>query len=213
MSYYIHVTTNCNMSCAHCCFSYGNGRKGKDMPIDMFRNIMKLSSDNGEIVTIGGGEITMYENFEQMIGIIACYKNDECAPFIVTNGKNTERALLLNRLAISGIIGCELSQDEFHDPIEYKVVQAFRNRDAIRNVTKGGELISAGRAKALDHYKLRKECVCDSMQFLPTGVVKFCGCPKSPIITKNVMEPWSYPESYGDADGCYKNIVLEESLV
>lgn len=176
MSFYIHVTTNCNMSCAHCCFAYGNGRTGKDMPIDMFRHVMKLSSENGEIVTIGGGEITMYENFEQMIGILACYKNDNCPPFIVTNGKNTEQALLLNRLAI-------------------------------RDVTHGGELISAGRAKALDHYKLRKECTCDSIQFLPTGVVKFCGCPKSPIITRNVMEPWSYPESYGEADGCYKNIV------
>lgn len=204
MSYYIHITTACNMSCPHCCFNYGNGKTGKHMPIDMFRHIMKIAHNYDEIVTIGGGEITLYPDFEQMIGIIACYGNTDCRPFIVTNGSNKENALLLNKLAIGGIIGCELSQDPFHDyfMVDSEVIDAFKDRDAIRNVARNNSLMNAGRAKNLDSfYELIKTCPCDSMQFLPTGIVKWCGCPRSPVITRNVMEDWKRPENYAD---CYK---------
>ncbi len=203
MSLYIHITTECNMSCSHCGFNYGNGKKGKHMPIDMFRHIMKDAADNSEMVTIGGGEICLYPEFEAMIGILACYADKDMPPFIVTNGSITDRALLLNRLAKSEIIGCELSQDEFHNPIDWEVIEAFRDRHAIRDVTKGGNLINAGRAKSLDNYKLRDECPCDAMQFFPTGIVKWCGCSKSPIISRDVMNGWSLPENYNGE--CYKD--------
>lgn len=205
MSYYIHITSQCNMSCAHCCFNYGNGKKGKHMPLDMFRLIMKRSSDECAQVTIGGGELCLYPDFEQMIGIIACYADPDCPPFIVTNGSIRDRALLLNRLASSGIINCDLSQDHFHDSIDFRVVEAFKKRSehSIRNVTKAYSLLNAGRAKKLTDYELRNDCVCDSMQFLPTGVVKWCGCPRSPIITRNVMESFDHPENYNGE--CYKD--------
>jgi hypothetical protein len=191
------------MSCAHCCHNYGNGKKGKHMPLDMFRKIMKYASDNGDMVTIGGGEICLYPDFEAMIGIIACYADKDMPPFIVTNGSITDRALLLNRLAKGEIIGCELSQDEFHNPIEWEVIEAFRARDAIRDVTRHGELMNHGRAKSLDHYNLRNECMCDAMQFYPTGVVKWCGCAKSPTITRDVMNDFDLPSNYNHE--CYKN--------
>lgn len=72
---------------------------------------MMMAYNRDEIVTIGGGEITLYDNFEQLIGIIACYRNDEYAPLIVTNGSIKDRALLLNRLAISGIICLLIKSD------------------------------------------------------------------------------------------------------
>jgi hypothetical protein len=194
------------MHCSHCCFSYGQEKgtpiKGKHMPIDMFRHIMKQASEYEDTVTIGGAEICMYDNFEQMIGIIACYSNKDNPPFIVTNGSIKDRALLLNRLAISGIIGCELSQDEFHDSIDYEVIDKFNDRSAIRNVTKRNSLIYAGRAKTQNAYILRKECPCDSMQFYPTGIVKWCGCSRSPIITKNIMEEFNLPDNFNGA--CHK---------
>jgi MoaA/NifB/PqqE/SkfB family radical SAM enzyme len=192
------------MHCSHCLFNYGNGKKGKHMPIDMFRHIMKRAYEYSSIVNVGGGEITLYDNFEQMIGILACYKSDDITPFIVTNGSITDKALLLNRLAISGIISCDLSQDPFHDPIDREVIKAFEARNAIRNVVKHDQsLLNAGRAKNLDHsYEMRKDCPCDAIQFYPTGVVKTCGCARSPIITRDVMSDWEMP----DCDGCYKNV-------
>ncbi len=209
MSYYIHITTACNMSCPHCCFNYGNGKTGKHMPIDMFRHIMKRIYNEGEIVTIGGGEICLYPDFEQMLGVLASYRF-EMPPLIVTNGSITERALLLNRLGEAEIINCELSQDAFHDWIEPKVVAAFKARNAIRNVARHNSLISAGRAKNLDSfYDLQKICPCDSVQFYPTGVVKWCGCPRSPVITRNVMSDWKLPENYCD---CYKSAEPLEKL-
>lgn len=203
--YYIHITTQCNMSCAHCCFDYGNGKKGKHMPLDMFRHIMKMAYAEDGIVTIGGGEICLYPDFEQMIGIIACYSNPDFRPFVVTNGSITDRALMLNRLAINGVIGCDLSQDDFHDSIDGEVVHAFRERSihSIRNVSVAGSLLYAGRAKTQDAYALRKDCPCNAVQFYPTGVVKWCGCPRSPILTRNVMSDWRYPENFNSE--CYKH--------
>lgn len=205
--FYIHITTQCNMHCPHCLFNYGNGRKGSHMPIDMFRHIMKRSYEYGSIVNVGGGELTLYDNFEQMIGILACYKNDDYPTFIVTNGSIKDRALLLNRLAISGIISCDLSQDPFHDSdmVDDEVIEAFEKRNAIRNVVKHDQsLLNAGRAKKLsDFYEMRKDCPCDAIQFFPNGVVKTCGCARSPIITRNVMSDWKMP----NCDGCYKNVL------
>jgi hypothetical protein len=75
-----------------------------------------------EIISIGGGEPT--------IAVV----NTTQPPWLITNGKLTKDDLKLADLTKRGIVYCELSKDKYHDPIDPKVINAFK--DHIRNTTK-----------------------------------------------------------------------------
>jgi len=96
---YIQITTRCNMHCAHCGMSCT--AQGEDMSLQTFRQALEYSEDT---VAIGGGEPTIHPLFWQ---------------------KMTETALALAGLAKRGIIGCDLSQDDYHEPVDPRVVEAF----------------------------------------------------------------------------------------
>jgi len=100
-----------------------------------------------------------------IIGVLA--KSDD-TPWMATNGSQTEIALALASLARKGIISVALSLDDFHDPIDPKVVEAFtsgkKNVPAyqtadlreIRDVS--SNLIKSGRCK-----KGKKGCICEGI--------------------------------------------------
>ena len=180
---YAQITTRCNMTCAHCC--YECGPDGEDMTLDTFRKGLELLSPS--YVSLGGGEPTLHPLFWQFLGLALAHPSVEYV-WLATNGSQTETALALARLAKTGAIGCALSRDAFHDPIDPRVVAAFtldpasrRYGDAVddarevRDVTKS--LIRAGRAKSG-----REECPCPEHFVRPDGYVAYCGCLDAPLI-------------------------------
>ncbi len=61
---YIQITTRCNMSCEHCCYSCTH--EGEDMSLETFRNCLGFDEYN----TLGGGEPTIHPLFWQFLGRI-----------------------------------------------------------------------------------------------------------------------------------------------
>lgn len=82
---YIHLTSKCNMSCAHCIWDYGAGKYGQDMTLTAFYKIVDFIDYFGcKYVTFGGGEITLHKNFEFILGYYLGNKSLS-KPYIVTN--------------------------------------------------------------------------------------------------------------------------------
>ena len=184
---YIQITTRCNMTCAHCCYSCG--AIGEDMSMETFRKALQLG---GGYVTIGGGEPTVHPKFTQMLceAIAEC---DEGGVFIITNGKKTKLAIMLAKMAKSGVIGAQLSRDQYHDPIDYGVVREFESGTGlIRDTSDGGrrEPLPHGRGLEVLGYEEDdeqpqrdyKDCPCPSIVVDPKGNIKACGCDDAPII-------------------------------
>jgi MoaA/NifB/PqqE/SkfB family radical SAM enzyme len=208
---YIRITTRCNMSCAHCGFSCGRG--GKDMPDDVFRAALRVNSDYGEMISLGGGEPTIHPKFWEFFGLaLANTSLDDGGLFIATNGSVAETAIALARLAKARVITAALSRDPWHDPIESRVVAAFtKQQDAvdrsdyreIRNVSLAWKgLINAGRAKknGLGN-RNDSACICDEIVIDPDGKIWACGCRKVQFGT--VYQP-EIPQSYWESDTrCY----------
>lgn len=227
-NFYAHATTFCNMSCAHCCLNYGNGKAGRHMSVDQIRRIIVMASNMNAFLTLGGGEITLHPQFEEIVSMcITLYKPTEKTFWgekitlgIVTNGSMKERALLLNKLARENQICALLSWDQFHDPIDQEVVLAYMARShdtghgingSIYNKTIT-RLMNRGRAKKLknkiapdgQNYELYNSCLCPSTTFYPTGTVRACGCPESTILSRNFMKDFTIPE-YFKSRYCYKD--------
>jgi len=156
------------MNCEHCGFSCT--AQGTDMTMEIFNKACKISEDLGKYITIGGGEPTLHPLFWNMLGTATMYSEE--VPYIITNGSITNRALKLNRLAIDGVIGAELSQDNYHDVIDQKVINAFTKRKAIRNV--GERIVSIGRA--LNWGTIDDACICEGLLIDPKGNIWACGC-------------------------------------
>jgi len=207
---YIQITTRCNMTCSHCGFNCTN--EGEDMSLEVFKAAVE---ESGESVTIGGGEPTIHPQFwEFMVEVLGNPNVDNV--WLATNGAETETAIKLATLAKKGVIGCDLSQDEYHDAIHHSVIDAFsevkhagspfyaqdeKDNRAIRNVT--GRLIKSGRAtEGTEH------CFCEDWLVKPNGDVTHCACEGSPVIG-NILN-FNPDEKYRDALGeCYKDIEEE----
>ena len=129
---YTHITTKCNMTCAHCC--YAATMKGRDMTLKMFKTILKKWSGTintgSNYIVLGGGEPTMHPEFWEFVE----YAQRCGYPWLATNGSNTETALKLCEMAKTGELSCALSIDEWHDPIDPEVVKAFKD-DMVDKIT------------------------------------------------------------------------------
>jgi MoaA/NifB/PqqE/SkfB family radical SAM enzyme len=181
---YIQITTRCNMKCAHCCNACT--KIGKDMSMRTYRKAIEVAKERGDTITLGGGEPTLHRHFWEMIGLAL---GADCeSVWLATNGSQTETALALANMARKGVLGVALSQDDYHDPIDPKVVQAFtkskshdfsRTNDndyrEIRNVT--SREIHAGRCNWGS-----ETCACEDLVVKPDGSVHVCGCANSPEI-------------------------------
>lgn len=230
-SFYVHATTFCNMSCAHCCFDYGAGKAGRHMSIDQIKKILEIASSMNAGITLGGGEITLHPQFEEILSLCTTVYNpkeshkvwwtDEKIPLrvgFVTNGSMKDRALMMVRMTEKQLINCCLSRDQFHDPIDQEVIDAFKNANYKNYQRKfNGEgtsdrLMNFGRAKKLKGqrspsgflYNIYNSCLCDSIQFYPTGTVRVCACPKSTILSRNFMKECNIPEYFKEHNQCYK---------
>ena len=197
------------MTCDHCCFSCG--AVGDDMTSEVFRAACELATDYDETITLGGGEPTIHPLFWEFFGR-ALGSTDYL--WMATNGKKTAIALALARMAKRGVMGCALSQDIYHDPIDYEVIQAFTKSQPnhphsyhqkttpdgreIRCV-EGSEII-AGRQETG-----REDCACSDIHISPDGAIRPCGCEGAPILG-NVLDPsqldylqdWEIGECYKD---------------
>lgn len=191
---YIQITTKCNMTCEHCGFACT--AKGEDMSLETFRNALEYCEEH---ITIGGGEPTLHPKFWDIIAL-SLSKFDL---WLATNGSITETALTLAGMAKKGILGCDLSQDEYHDPIDYVVVEAFRttpyhllplhererskDRRGVRDVS--GDETKAGRCS----WGEEDRCVCDDFIITPNGDVMACGCDDAPCLG-NINGHFEIPE-------------------
>jgi hypothetical protein len=104
----------------------------------------------------------------------------------------TKDALKLADLTRRGIIYCELSQDKYHEPIDFKVIDAFK--DHIRNTTKKTPPVQSGRCK-----NGIIECICEDLLVKPNGDIHYCGCSNAPKIG-NVLNNHGF-----EYDGCCYN--------
>lgn len=189
---YYQITTRCNMSCEHC--SFACEAKGEDMtPETMELCLVIVPCD--ETPMIGGGEPTLHPLFWNFLFNVLSYCN-ESPPWLATNGKRTKDALRLCRLAKRGVIGCALSLDKWHDPIDPTVVAAFKkglgHADHSLHTTDfldGREIRDVGE----DHSVLapfrrpldggnEEVCPVQSRFVTPGGDIKFCGCRNAPVI-------------------------------
>ena len=189
---YIQITTRCNMSCAHCCYSCG--KQGEDMPFSMFQYVLnkwgyQITEENKYWIVLGGGEPTLHPDFWKILA----YSKTFGEPWVATNGSITDDALTLAKLAKKGIYSIMLSLDEWHDPISPIVINAFKNglkknngewdqwdasdmkdKRCIRSIITPHK---KGRAKVG-----KEKCVCKLIRITPNGTIKGCGCEDAPTI-------------------------------
>ena len=166
---------------------------------------------------LGGGEPTLHPNFWEFLGL--AIGNAEYV-WLATNGSMTDTAIALAKLAKKGVIGCALSQDPWHDPINPKVINAFseghplkgregwikmdeRGNDAreIRNVSSNKEKMASFRDP--EDGGLPDICPCEDLFIKPNGDIHLCGCSDSPKIG-TVFDGIELPENY-ECSTCYKN--------
>lgn len=164
------------------------------------------------MLTLGGGEPTLHPRFWEYLAL-AIGDCDEQGVFLVTNGSRTGTALRLARLARRGIIGCALSVDDWHDPIDPRVVQAFMKEprarrsygyaagdtlqhDDLREIRSVTTLVKSGRC----NFGHTDDCD-GGPHVMPDGTVKQCSCMDAPVIG-SVFDKQLLP--LDDEWACYK---------
>jgi len=164
---YVQITRKCNMTCAHCGFACTN--RGRHMPFDTFKAAIDC---NDGAVTLGGGEPTLHPDFEKML-FYALANVDFVT--VITNGSITDTALALARMANDECFCAQLSQDEYHDPIDERVVRAYERMGGTRNTTRYHQPVREGRCT----WGV-EGCICNGDPFVRTnGIVYQCGCARS----------------------------------
>ena len=152
----------------------------------VFDAAMKLVREYSEMIAIGGGEPTLHPKFWEFVGLALVNRQEDCGVWLATNGSQTEIALRLSWLARDGLFGVALSRDDYHDPIDQKVIAAFesvrhptypdrRNEQDLREWRDvSGREMKAGRCDFGED-----RCVCPEMFVTPTGRIRGCGCKKA----------------------------------
>lgn len=185
---YIQITDVCNMRCPHCCFSCTG--KGSFMEQEVFDACLNIVKNYESECTIGGGEPTLHPKILDwlMQAMFECedISCDKESPnvWLATNGSQTEIAIKISKMARLGMISATLSQDPWHDPIDYEVIKAFSQKSnylSIRDVSKNGAL-GVGRAKENNIYK-KEGCACEDFFVAPNGDIYQCGCQITKICT------------------------------
>jgi organic radical activating enzyme len=148
-----------------------------------------LAMCRGEFNVIGGGEPTIHPQFERILCRVIAQSEEV---WIVTNGKIPERAFLIAKLIAKGAISGRLSLDDWHEPIEPAVIQAFG-----MNINTVTEPSLAGRCTWGDEAR----CYCDDFVVKPNGDVFQCGCDDAPFLG-NVLTGLELGES-----GCHRAIL------
>jgi MoaA/NifB/PqqE/SkfB family radical SAM enzyme len=167
------------------------------MTKEVFEKSIALAQKFDLHVTLGGGEPTLHPLFKDFLLYaqweLTGNEYDYVGPrvHLVTNGSNTKIALKIAELARMGAISAAVSHDEYHDPIDPVVYQAFtkpqrdfyhpHNNDDhdYRHINEGKNyIVPVGRAKHWGNHPFIK-CICDSVFITPLGDVYPCGCKKT----------------------------------
>lgn len=190
------------MLCKHCCFACT--AKGTDMSRETFHKAIALASAHEESITIGGGEPTLHPLFQEFLMYavweLASQSNSQGSPavYLVTNGTNESTSVTLARLAERGVIGCRLSQDQYHDQsmVTDRVRAAFRKpkrdhytpsnfRDEYDCRDTNGEIVhvqAMGRAKKWGNNSMKDGC-CGGLFVTPKGTLYPCECKRTSLGT------------------------------
>lgn len=170
------------------------------MSDEVFKAALELAMEFEDMeITLGGGEPTLHPRFWEFLGLALkahALLDDglEWKPLVITNGSVTDSALALARLSKAGVISAELSQDEWHDPIDPRVIREFGQRiRQVRNIRRvgRGRMISGSTPG----------CCCETMLIDPEGVIWSCGCKQ--VRWGTVFAP-DIPEDRLDAQGDYE---------
>jgi hypothetical protein len=151
------------------------------MSLEVFREALEMGD---EFVTLGGGEPTMHPLFEQFL-LEAIAKVGAYGLLVITNGKNERRGRMLMELGAKKVCSVELSQDDYHEPIDPEFVDEWKTKlgpRSIRNTTDGREPVGVGRAVTELDIEPSTYCMCDDLIIKPNGDLKLCGCEDSPIV-------------------------------
>lgn len=178
------------------------------MTLETFKRCLEWE----EYPALGGGEPTTHPQFEKFL-LLAIGECEQV--WLTTNGKKKETALMLAKLAKSGVISCELSQDPWHEEIDAAVVSAFYKQHEHSGINTSNDYrgirdvshspngpINSGRCDFGVN-----GCCCEDLFVKPSGDIHHCGCADSPKLS-NINEDFDWPEDY--EEGCYKNIREEK---
>ncbi len=179
---YIMITTRCNFSCEHCCMD-ATPKGSEEFGVDMSRRIFLKAIElfDGQYIALGGGEPTLHKRFWEFLGLSLRYAE---GIWLATNGSQTETALALAALAKKGVVGVSLSLDDYHDPIDERVVKAFDKKplydmtkrlEDLREIRTVTQISQAGRAKTNGLWT-KDDCCCDDIVVTPDGRIWSCGC-------------------------------------
>ena len=162
-------------------------RSGSTMTRETFLAACEFAENYGETITLGGGEPTLHPLLFDFVGLALAHDHEESrcdgGVLIVTNGGVTKTALRLAQMARQGILSVELSQDQWHDPIDPKVVKAFTKDPADdgyyyartgrdwRGIRTVEAPFRRGRWK-----KGEDRCACPDLTVEPNGDLFHCGC-------------------------------------
>lgn len=159
-------------------------RSGSTMTRETFLAACEFAENYGGTITLGGGEPTLHPLLFDFVGLALAHDEESgCGVCIITNGGRTKIALRLADMARRGILMAELSIDQWHDPIDPKVVEAFTknpadhylqnertNRD-LRGIRTVEAPFRRGRWK-----KGEDRCACPDLTVEPNGDLFHCGC-------------------------------------
>lgn len=200
---YLQITTRCNMTCDHCCYSCN--RQGEDMSMEVLDAALEY---NCGYVTIGGGEPTLHKHFEKILFKVMGHDcTEDTGVFVITNGTHKERSLALLQLAKKEVVGAELSTDHYHDldMIPDDVWHAYQELGFTRDVTADGTRPVSATGRAAKEIPAgdttRDLCVCEDMIIKPNGDVYQCGCDDAPLLGNVLTSAYLEGEH-----GCHKEI-------
>jgi organic radical activating enzyme len=191
------------MACPHCCFACRPGI-GKDMSKETFLAAVQLAVDHGDIISLGGGEPTLHPQFWEFLTIAMVMGVDghDHPVWLATNGADTEIALKLAKMTKRGMIEAVLSQDQWHDPIDDCVVEAFQklkrsssvdNEIYHEGIRSNRKITPHGSALKNKLYTSETACCCEDPLINPAGMLFGCGCRKVKFGT--VFDP-KFPDDF-----------------
>jgi len=155
------------------------------MGMSTYKKALALCENYGSAPFLGGGEPTVHPKFWEFLGLAlsASASIGEGQPGIITNGKRTKDALALAELARRGVLSVDLSTDSYHEPIDSKVVEAFkrkpsydRDNNDMRGIRDGADRVVYPVGRGVDCATEDKGCVCPDMVVDPEGRIWACGC-------------------------------------